>query len=237
MSDLRAKLAESMEAWGASCWGVADLSGLADVLAEEYADAWADYPRAVSIGVFFPRALIEQLAEAPTLTYQAYYDIVNARLNDISLRTALLLESEGWLAFPVPASQRLGRFKETAIFSHRTAAHLAGLGWIGKSLSLINPQVGPRIRLATVLTDAPLAVDKPLTMTCPANCTACRDACPSGAILGVPWQDNQPIEQRFQRAKCAGYLREVRQAFGKEICGRCLAACPFGKPRRLGGAG
>jgi epoxyqueuosine reductase QueG len=33
---------------------------------------------------------------------------------------------------------------------------LAGLGWIGKSCSLISPHFGPRLRLVTVLTNAPL---------------------------------------------------------------------------------
>ncbi len=232
INELMALLHNKLDEWGASCWGVADLAAISEDMQAEYGDAWADYPRAVSVGVFFPAAVIEQLADAPTLTYQAYYDIVNARLNDIALRTTLLLEKAGYRAFPVPASQRIGKFKEAAIFSHRTAAHLAGLGWIGRSLSLINPQAGPRIRLVTVLTDAPLTPSEQLEFGCPPGCTACRDACPSGAILGVEYAEGQEISQRFDRARCAGYLREVRQAFGKEICGRCLAACPFGKIKK-----
>ena len=40
--------------------------------------------------------------------------------------------------------------------SHKLVAHLAGLGRIGRSCLLLTPGAGPRVRLATVLTNAPL---------------------------------------------------------------------------------
>lgn len=227
--DLYEKLDQKLELWGASKWGIADLTSAEAQMTAEYGSTWQEYPRAVSVAVYFPKQVIQQLADAPTLTYQAYYDIVCARLNDISLRTCLMLEDAGYKAFPVPASQRVGKFKEAGIFSHRTAAHLAGLGWVGKSLSLITEEVGPRLRLCTIFTDAPLPTGTPLTKTCPPNCKLCFEACPSGAILGVPYSDQQNIEDRFIRQNCADYLRQVRQSFGKEICGKCLAACPYGR--------
>lgn len=216
-------------AWGGSRWGVADLTPHRFLLRQVYGDVWNSYDRAISVAVFFPRQVLNEILEGPTLTYQAYYDIVNARLNDIALRTTLWLEERGYRAFPVPASQRTGKHKESSVFSHRLAGHWAGLGWIGKSLSLVHPEVGPRLRLVTVLTDAPLATDVPLTEQCPAHCQVCRAVCPPGAIKGQPFAEGQPIEERFDRAACAGYLRQVRQSFGKEICGKCLAACPIGR--------
>ena len=225
---LRQRLAEQISLWGGSAWGVADLSCRQQELIEEYGPVWQDYPRAISVAGFFPKDVIGQLLAAPTHTYQAYYDIVNAKLNDIALRITQLLEAEGWRAFPIPASQRVGQYKQSAIFSHRLAAAQAGIGWIGKNLSLIHPQVGPRLRLVTVLTDAPLPVDRPMASQCPPDCTKCRDICPAQAIKGVAYQPHQPIEERFDFMACAAYLRQVRQSFGKEICGKCLAVCPWG---------
>ncbi len=226
------RLQNKIEEWGGNACGVADLQPWQEAMREEYGDVWRPYPRAVSIVIFFPKDIIEQLLIAPTHTYQAYYDIVNARLNDIALRLTALLEKEGYRAFPIPASQRTGDAKQAAIFSHRTAAHLAGLGWVGRNLSLVRQDVGPRLRLVTVLTNAPLPCGAQVQPNrCPPNCNACKEACPAEAILGVAFQPEQPIEERFSAAACAGYLRQVRQSFGKEICGRCVAACPWGKPQ------
>jgi epoxyqueuosine reductase len=226
---LLAQLCERLTEWGASIYGVADLSLVRDYLRQDYADAWENYTGAISVGVFFPTAVVDELKTGPTRTYQAYYDIINARLNDIALRTALWLEAAGFAAFPVPASQRVGKNKEAAIFSHRLAAHTAGLGWIGRSLSLITPEAGPRIRLVSVLTDAPLPFGRPLDFGCPPNCRQCQEACPAQAIKGVDFQPGQAIEERFDALACAAYLRQVRQSFGQEVCGRCVAACPMGR--------
>ena len=49
-------------------------------------------------------------------------------------------------------------FGMPADFPHKTAANMAGLGFIGKSVLFISNEFGPRVRLATVLTDAPLNV-------------------------------------------------------------------------------
>ena len=227
-NQLYRELCEKAELWGANCFGVADLEPHRQVIKNAYGDVWDGYNRAVSAAVYFPKQVLNQILDGPTLTYQAYYDIVNARLNDIALRTTVYLEELGYKAFPVPASQRTGKHKESSIFSHRLAGNWAGIGWVGKSLSLVNPEVGPRLRLVTILTDAPLSVDEPMASRCPDGCMACKNACPPKAVKGLQFDENQPIADRFDRAACAGYLRQVRQSFGKEICGKCLAACHVG---------
>ena len=140
------ELAALVKEWGGSRFGVADLLPRRKVIRSAYGDVWDGYTRAVSAAVFFPKQVLNQILDGPTLTYQAYYDIVNARLNDIALRTTLFLEERGYKAFPVPASQRTGKHKESSVFSHRLAGNWAGIGWVGKSLSLVNPDVGPLLR-------------------------------------------------------------------------------------------
>ena len=109
---------------------------------------------------------------------------------------------------------------------------MAGLGWQGKSLLLINPDYGPRIRLATVLTDAPLEADSPLKNLC-GECTLCRDACPAGAIKGVRTDDhykNRDEALYFSRCveKLVGEFSKLPNV-GAPICGVCINVCPFGR--------
>jgi len=69
------------------------------------------------------------------------------------------------------------------MLSLKHIAVLAGLNTIGKSSLLISPDFGNFLRLAAVITTAPLPTDTPSELSpCPAGCTACRDACPVIAV-------------------------------------------------------
>jgi len=214
---------------GGDLFGVAGFDDVADRIAEAYGDAYKDFDRAISVAVFFPKSVLNELADGPTHTYLNYYDAINVRLNDIALRVSNFLQRKGYKTFPIPASQRVNESKLAGIFSHRLAAHRAGLGWIGKSCSLINPEVGPRLRLVTVLTDAPLPTDKPFEEGKCGGCTLCQEACPPKAIKGVRYHMDDALDVRLDAQSCHDYLSKVRQSFGKRICGRCLAVCPWGK--------
>ncbi|MDR2711885.1 MAG: 4Fe-4S dicluster domain-containing protein [Clostridiales bacterium] len=226
-NSLDSTLAAKMAAWEIDLFGVADLTACPADLDYEYGNIWNTYSRAISLAAYFPAAIVTQLQQGPSYTYLAYYDIINAHLNAVSLKLANFLTKQGFAAFPVPASQRVSPDKLAGIFSHRWAARLAGLGWIGKSGNLINPQVGPYLRLATVLTDAPLAPGVPLASRC-GDCQICQKHCPAQAIKGINWQEGQALAERLNAGACNTYLTEMRQTFGKRICGRCVAFCPFG---------
>ncbi|MEL7567625.1 MAG: 4Fe-4S double cluster binding domain-containing protein [Dehalobacterium sp.] len=227
--DLKEELRQMVFQLGGDLFGVAGFDDVADKISEEYGDTFKDLDRAISAAVFFPKAVLNELADGPTHTYLYYYDVINVRLNDIALRASNFLQKKGYKIFPIPASQRVNESKLAGIFSHRLAAHRAGLGWIGKNCSLINPEVGPRLRLVTVLTNAPLPADKPFEEGRCGNCTACQEACPPQAIKGSHFRLGDPLELRLDAQSCHDYLSKVRQSFGKRICGRCLAVCPWGK--------
>jgi epoxyqueuosine reductase len=150
--------------WGADFCGVADLSPARKFIVDQGGDAVAAYPLAVSIGIALSRSIVDQLprrVEWPVaVSYRHMYDTVNQRLDLLASHVAGLLQQQGFQAFPVPASKRIDDQRICAAFSHKLAAHLAGLGWIGKSCLLITPQAGPRVRWVSVLTGRPPGRDR-----------------------------------------------------------------------------
>jgi epoxyqueuosine reductase len=227
-TDLDGQIGDLIATLGGDLWGVADLTGIAPLPGDGQRVDLAPYPRAVSVAVIFPRAIVQELLRGPSHTYLYEYNILNARLDDIALRVSNLLQTAGHASYPVPASQRQGRDRLQSTFSHRMAARLAGLGWIGKNCCLVTPRYGPRVRLVTMLTDAPLASGSPLARDC-GNCTKCVDACPPGAIKGQPFRPDQSLSDRFDPAACTTYKDKVRDRWGKRCCGLCLASCPIGQ--------
>lgn len=227
-AELKYKIVMVLKSGGATEAGVADLSHAPQAMALHVDPRLHHFSRAVSFFIPFPRSVIEELLDGPTHTYLHYYRAVNTLIDDLTLRLVSLLEVNGFEAFPIPASQRVGKHGTSSIFPHRLAGYLAGLGWIGKSGCLINEAFGPRLRLGTVLTDAPLPPDKPVEDRC-GQCRACTEACPAGAIKGTAFAPHIPLHERLDSESCDRYQNQVRDRFGKRVCGLCLASCPYGQ--------
>ncbi|MEW6750528.1 MAG: 4Fe-4S double cluster binding domain-containing protein [Candidatus Latescibacterota bacterium] len=218
---------------GADFCGVADLTAVQDQVQRQGGTLVSGYPRAVSVGVALLHALVDQLPDhRDPLVAAAYrhhgYDVVNLRLDQLAARLASALQAAGHRALPIAASQQADPERLCAVFSHRLAAHQAGMGWIGRSCALVTPQVGPRARWATVLTDAPLQPGTPMDVRC-GECRACVEACPAGAISGQAFRADQPREARLDAPACRRYQEEVKAAIGLPVCGMCLYACPHGR--------
>jgi len=232
---------ESAQAWGADFFGVADLSPAHDAILAQGGPAIADYPRAVSLGIGLLHTIVDQLprraerAVAANYRYHAY-DLINQRLDVIASRLSGVLQHEGYRALPIPASQRVDDEKICAAFSHKMAARLAGLGWIGKSCLLVTPQMGPRLRWATILTDAPLRVTgQPMDERC-GDCVQCVEICPVQAFTGRPFREDEPREARYAASKCDRYFAKLKeQNAGLAVCGLCLYVCPYGRRHSTAG--
>jgi epoxyqueuosine reductase len=236
MGGNRSALREKILALGATLVGFADMEG---VLEGEL----ARWPRAVSIGVALPDDVIDPIAEGPTPEYYDAYSEANERLDEIAAQTAGLIRGLGYQAEPLAATaddQEILMRDISVAFQHKTAATRAGLGWVGKSALLISYELGPRLRLATVLTDMPLEVGTPVSASECKRCVACVRACPAQAIRGEDWQPGRTREDFFDAYACLiGARRQLMERVGvdKPVCGICIAVCPKGGDRRSSGAG
>ena len=233
-----ALLKSRAEYLGASYFGIADFIPVRDFIMAQGGPAIAGYPVAVSAGIDLPDALVEMLPATDTvagalLYHHHAYEVVNRELDRIALHLAGALIRKGYRALPIAASLRTDQAGICGPFSHKLAAHLAGIGWIGRNCLLVTPGHGPRVRFVTVLTDAPLApAGVPMENRC-GTCMACVESCPVHAFSGREFNEEEPREDRFNAALCDRYLTGRRSGSGVAVCGMCLWACPHG--RRPGG--
>jgi len=119
------------------------------------------------------------------------YEIPNALLERVAMRSALMLQQAGYNTFYFPVTFGLLVRPITtdmpdvfAPFSHRHAAVRAGLAEFGLNNIVVTPQFGPRVRFTSLVTEAelpptPLLKEK----VCLGNaCAACVESCPAKAI-------------------------------------------------------
>jgi epoxyqueuosine reductase QueG len=219
---------------GADVVGIADLARLKGIHTIP-ADLLEGYVRAVSIAVRLADGVIDPIVDRPTAIYQQHYLKVNALLDDIAIRVTQFLQDAGGRALPIPASQVLNKDEWYSYISHKAVAVAAGVGWQGKSLLVVHPKFGPRIRLVTVLTDLPLEADQPLKNLC-GRCSSCADACPVEAIKNVNTSSHyEDRNQALHFDACANRVTENATSVPfveSPICGVCIRACPRGSRKK-----
>ena len=242
--ELKMRLQKTTKTMGATYFGVADLSLVKDSPVTSYEKKLiTQFHRAVSVGVPLSMSIVDSIGDQSDIYamknyWYHVYEAINRLINYITLRIAKILADEGFNAITVPASHTIEVDKLYGLFSHKLAASLAGLGWIGKSCLLITPDRGPRVRWGTVLTDAPMVPDKLLAGKGCGGCTLCIEACPAGAFTGKAFVPSEGREARMDVGKCFSYVHGERKcAVGIETCGLCVYVCPFGKKSTRGKRG
>jgi epoxyqueuosine reductase len=121
-------------------------------------------------------------------------------------------------------------FVDSAPVLDKAWAAKSGLGWIGKNSNLITKDTGSFYFIAELILDLPLNYDTPSTDHC-GTCTACIDACPTGAIVDPYVVDG---------SKCISYFtielkNEIPSSFKGSFenwmfgCDICQDVCPWNR--------
>lgn len=87
-------------------------------------------------------------------------------------------------------------FVDSAPVLDKAWAARSGLGWVGKHSLLLTKQTGSFYFVSELILDLELEYDTPVTDHC-GSCTACIDACPTGAIVDAKVVDG---------SKCISYF-------------------------------
>lgn len=234
MSELNQEIESELIAAGASMVGFADVSELP-------AEARAGMQSAISIAVALNASIISEISDGPIRRYYDEYTRVNEFLSRLSGIAVEYIQTRGHNARAIDPTIRIeGQAKKSLStpLPHKTVATRAGLGWIGKSALLITKTYGPAVRLATVLTDAPLEVGQPVDGSLCGDCTKCVDRCPARAITGENWSKGMERQSIYDAHGCCTTAQELAgrknitvtidgSRFPVTICGICIHACPW----------
>ncbi len=146
------------------------------------------------------------------------------------------LEALGqWLADGVGELEARA-YVDTGPILERDLARRAGLGWFGRNTMLIHPERGSYFFIGVLLVDVELPPSEPFEADRCGTCTACLDACPTGALLGRD-ENGAPV---MDARRCISYLTielrgsiplHLRPLMGNRIygCDDCQLVCPWNR--------
>jgi epoxyqueuosine reductase QueG len=221
---------------------VLDRHAIGHLLRTKEIDAWGvavntprlplspDYPIAIAMLMRVDQLVVRGLRHGPTRDYYEEYVRLNLALDDAAGTLVDVLRVQGHAAERIVATGGgEGCGNGHSPFPHKTAATSAGLGWIGKTALFVSPQFGPAVRLATVFTDLDLPVGEAIAAGRCGDCRACVDACPAGCGRDVQWRAGMTRDELFDAAACRRQMTRFDNV-DAQICGICIAACPYTRP-------
>lgn len=136
--------------------------------------------------------------------------------------------------------QGLGEAELNGLGIAPALAVLAGLGELSRLNRVVTPEFGPMVRIFKLITDLPLAPDKPIDAGIARFCRTCKkcaEACPPSALsfdtepgwIPIGEWSNPGHQAWFEDSvRCRRYWYEEAGS----NCGICFSVCPFSKRNR-----
>src|SRR3990172_119723 len=152
-----------------------------------------------------------------------YHKVLRARLQRLCDR----IESEVG-----PFGYRV--FSDSAPVMEVELATQAGIGWRGKNTLLLSRDAGSYFFIGEIFVSLDLPVDPPASEHC-GSCSACIDACPTGAIR-APYQLDARRCISYLTIELKGAIPEaLRPLIGNRVygCDDCQARCPWNSFARV----
>lgn len=158
--------------------------------------------------------------------YTNQFFVLNALLNSVATKVARFLEEGGYRALPIPPAYPRINKEIAGILSHRHAAVAAGIGELGLNNLLITKRFGPRVRLVTIVTEAPLRPDEPYQGRL---CEQWREKCGLACVKNCP-TNALKADGTLNKTKCLHYQEQIMPWSAVELrCGLCVGSCPIGR--------
>jgi len=148
-----------------------------------------------------------------------YHDVLDSKLRDLA----------SFLQERVPECSTR-HYVDTGPVMDKAWAVRAGIGWLGKHTNVITKNLGSWVFLGEIITTARFEYDAPIEDFC-GTCTACIEACPTGAIVEPYVLDS---------GKCISYLTiehrgdisgKLAAKFDNWVfgCDVCQDVCPWNR--------
>lgn len=185
------------------------------------ADLYADCKTVISVGVALPKGLLRVDSR---LIYGHFNADVEHKVDEIVFAAAKIIEKEcGGICVPIPSDNPYEYWDAESLtgkglLSMKHTAVACGVGQIGKSSLLLNPQYGNRLALGAILTNVVLESDPFCKNICIPGCTKCLTSCPVSAIQG------ESVTQKECRQNTYG---NTARGFATVDCNKCRSVCPM----------
>lgn len=194
--------------------------GVTEIIAEDLFDGVElDYRYAICIAVPMRR---EEMIHVPHARAGQEVQRAYGEVASVAVELAEYIRSLGWPAYAY------GDPRSTDILQIPLAVR-AGVGELGKHGSLITRQHGSNVRLSTVVTNIPVALDNVADFGVEDLCAGCRRCnidCPPAAITDEKQWVRGEYRWYVDFDKCVPYFTAT---YG---CAICIEVCPWSEPGR-----
>ena len=181
------------------------------------------------ISIAIALSIFPSTTNEPSKAYYEEYISVSKKLKNASIFLADSIQEHGYKAFSLSGVKQNEQFRTQLPF--KTLATRSGLGWIGKSATLVTKHFGNAIRLNGVLTDMPLETGIPINSSLCGDCMECVKKCPGKAVSNKLWNIHTDRDELLDPFKCKKTVIERGKIWGvtEGSCGICIAVCPWTK--------